>query len=358
LSQTVAHTIPRTFDQVKISHSRITAYREIYPDRISEEAKKKREANLTRGKYNGYMSQKTKIKVRDYLHNWMHSVDRFFSGRRQYKRKAGIKFVFITLTLPAYQNHTDQEIKHRALRPFLQQLQRIHRVRNYLWVAEPQKAGNIHFHIIVDREIDHRKLRKLWNGYMQDLGYIQDYRDGQLHFHRDGFQVRSELLEKWSYGAQVEAYMRGTKENWSNPNTTDIHKINHIKNLPAYMTKYITKSNGSRPIDGRLWGCSDTLRDIKAITIPLSYRLKQVLMTLAQEKGSCFFGTDFNWTLWRFSGDTLHQCFPVLNQIWSNFSRHCIRKLYPKLLDPEFFDSLAPPVIQMRLELQSVYAFN
>lgn len=328
MAQRAAHTIPRTFDILKISHCKITAFRETYPSRIDPEKQKKREENLTRGKYNGYLSPKTKIKIREYLHNWIHSVERYFEGRRQFRRKTGVEFVFVTLTLPAYQNHEDTEIKRRALKPFIQQLQRKHHVQNYFWVAEVQKNGNIHFHLIVDRRIDHRHLRKLWNSYMADLGYIQDYRDAQEYTHRNGFNYRSELEQSWPKEAQYLAYKTGVATNWSNPNSTDVKKIKHVKNLAAYLTKYITKSDGSRPIEGRLWGCSDSLRDVKGISIPLSSRLKQVLMSLAQEKGSEFFGTDFNWTLWRFDSDVLHDRFPVLAEIWRNFSKHCIRMLY------------------------------
>ena len=302
------------------------------------------------------MSPKTKLKVKDYLHNWIHSVERYFQGRRKFRRKSGVQFVFVTLTLPAYQNHTDQEIKRKALKPFVQQLQRKHFVRNYLWVAETQKNGNIHFHLVVDRQIDHRKLRNLWNTYMNDLGYIEDYRDGQLYTHRNGFNYRSELEQNWPKESQFLAYKTGMAEDWSNPNTTDIKKIQHVRNLPSYLTKYVTKSDGSRPIEGRLWGCSDSLRDVTAINLPLNNRLKQVLMSLAQEKGSCFFGTDFNWTLWRFDGDILHDLYPVLAEIWRNFSIHCIRMLYPHWLKESFFDSLAVTGVQKRLELVPVFA--
>jgi len=354
LAQTQTNTICRTFDRVRISNSRITAYRQCYPDPIDEETNKKRIENLSRGEYNGYMSDKTKIKVRDYLHNWIGSVSSYFAGRKQFHKKAGIDFVFVTLTLPCTQNHEDAEIKKRALKPFLQQLERKHNVRNWLWVAEPQKNGNIHFHIIVDRFIEWQKVRKLWNGYMNDLGYIQDYRDAQEYHHRNGFNFRKELRDKWSYGEQVEAYIKGKKTNWSDPNTTDVHKIRHVKNLPAYITKYICKSNGSRPIEGRLWGCSDSIRNCTPIDLPLSSKLKSIFQQLADEKGSELFKTDFNWTLWRFDHHTLKHFYPVLGEIWANFVKHCMRMLYPITTKSHFFDDLTNHVVQQRLELVEV----
>lgn len=301
------------------------------------------------------MSQKTKIKVRDYLHNWIGSVGVWFAGRPEYQKKADITFVFVTLTLPCTQNHTDQELKQHALKPFLQQMERKHGWRNWLWVAETQKNDNLHFHVIGDRTVDHKTLRQLWNGYMEDLGYIQDYRDAQEYKHRNGFQFRKDLSHKWPYGAQVEAYIKGKKENWSNPNSTDIKRIKHVKNLPAYLTKYICKSDGARPIEGRLWGCSDSIRDCKPIRLPLSQKLKCVFQQLSDETGSELFRTDFNWTLWRFDSDVLFQAYPVLAEIWHNFVRHCMRMLYPLTTRPRFFENLTNHIQQTTLELVTVY---
>lgn len=301
------------------------------------------------------MSNKTKIKVRDYLHNWIGSVTSYFAGKPQFQAKADITFVFVTLTLPCTQNHTDQELKTHALKPFLNQMERKHGWRNWLWVAECQKNGNIHFHVIGDRAVDHQSLRNLWNSYMADLGYIEDYRDAQQYKHRNGFQFRKDLSHKWSYGAQVEAYIRGVKENWSNPNSTDIKRIKHVKNLPAYLTKYICKSDGARPIEGRLWGCSDAIRECKPINLPLSQKLKCIFQQLSDEIGSELFRTEFNWTLWRFEADTLERCYPVLSEIWSNFNKHCMRTLYPLTVNPRFFEDLTNHVIQQRLELVAVH---
>jgi hypothetical protein len=348
--------ISRYFDQVRISNARITCFKENGSGKKSDEVLKIQEANLSRGKYNGYISQKTKIKIREYCHNWVGSVQAHFKYLNQYQKKTGIQFNLVTLTLPFEQHHSDQEIREKALKPFLQQLQRKHRVRHWLHVSEAQKNGNLHFHIIIDRFIDHWKVRELWNGYMADLGYIEYYRQTQQQQHKDGFHFRADLAHKWSYGAQVEAYTRGINQNWSQPNSTDIHRLKGIYNMSAYLTKYLTKSDSSRPIDGRIWGCSDSLRNIKPITLKLSPRMKQVFMGLADEIGSRLFTTDFNWTIWRFDIGTLYNHYPVLAEIWQNFNRHCIRQVYPELLHDKFFESKAEIGVQQKLELVPVYA--
>jgi hypothetical protein len=347
--------ISRYFDQVRISNARITCFKESGSSTITKEQQEKREENLTRGNYNGYISHKTKIKIREYCHNWVGSVQAHFKYLNQYQKKTGIQFNLITLTLPFEQHHNDKEIRERALKPFLHQLQRKHRVRNYIHVSEAQKNGNLHFHIIIDRFIDHWKVKELWNGYMADMGYIDYYRKDQMELHKNGFHFRAELEEKWSYGKQVAAYEKGEREDWQQPNSTDIHRLKGIYNIAAYLTKYITKSDSSRPIDGRIWGCSDTLRNVQPITIKLSPKMKQIFMQLADEKESRLFTTDFSWTIWRFDPDVLYSQYPVLAEIWQNFNRHCLRQVYPELLKDDFFHSKAEKPQQPKLELVPVY---
>ena len=53
---------------------------------------------------------------------------------------------FITLTLSDVQAHTDDSIKEHMLQPFLYWLQRYYNC-SYVWKAETQINGNIHFHI-------------------------------------------------------------------------------------------------------------------------------------------------------------------------------------------------------------------
>src|SRR5690606_39568338 len=58
---------------------------------------------------------------------------------------------FITLTLPSPQGSiSDKEIKRGPLRMFIQKMGRRYGMYNYVWKAEKQKNGNIHFHITTD----------------------------------------------------------------------------------------------------------------------------------------------------------------------------------------------------------------
>jgi hypothetical protein len=184
------------------------------------------------------------------------------------------KIAFVTLVLPSEQVHTDNEIKDKCLNSFLIELTKYHQVKNYVWRAEKQANGNIHFHLIIDKFVLFSELRKRWNRILSKLGYIEQYRQNQINFHANGFKLRPELLNKWTAENQYKAWKEGIRTNWQSPNTTDIHSVKYIRNLKAYVTKYLTKQpeipknnpkeeNQKLIVQGRIWSCNQELSDIK-----------------------------------------------------------------------------------------------
>src|SRR3972149_9919788 len=135
------------------------------------------------------------------------------------------RITFITLTLPSNQIHTDNVIKSKCLNQLLIEMSRYHKVEQYIWRAEKQKNGNIHFHILADRYIFWSDIRNRWNRIVNKLGYVDRYKDEQKKFHKDGFQVRQELTGKWTVESSKKAFIKGKRLNWNDPNSTDIHSI-------------------------------------------------------------------------------------------------------------------------------------
>lgn len=157
-------------------------------------------------------------------------------------RLFNFKIAFITLTLPSKQKHSDNEIKQQLLNSFLLELKIKYKVKNYVWRAEKQLNGNIHFHIIVDKFIPWNELRNRWNRIVNKLGYVDNYRKEMQKFHKGGFKVREKLLKRWSYKSQINAYQVGKANDWHSPNSTDVHSIKKIRNIQYYITKYLTKN--------------------------------------------------------------------------------------------------------------------
>lgn len=154
---------------------------------------------------------------------------------------------FVTLTLPVQQRHTDKVLRKSLFR-FIDNLSKTYGVIHYIWKAEAQKNGNIHFHLLIDKSIPKEKIQFLWNKQLNKLGYIDEY--------------KSQFPERKS------------------PPTTDIHGLKSVKNTVNYILKYMTKNEKEkRPIIGKLWGCSNLT---KRLTYPTFYDNQNFFYHLAK----------------------------------------------------------------------------
>jgi hypothetical protein len=199
---------------------------------------------------------------------------------KAYKFRLG----FLTLTLPSSQIHTDQEIKEKCLNQLFIEMRRKWNVHNYIWRAEKQKNGNIHFHILVDKFVPWSELRDCWNRIVNKLGYVDRYRDEMRAFHSGSFTVRRDLLKTWTYKAQVKAYQKGKANDWSSPNSTDVHSVHTVKNIQAYIVKYCTKDEQSADLKGRLWGCNQELSNLKGCQLVVDNSFQSAIDELILSK--------------------------------------------------------------------------
>jgi len=222
----------------------------------------------------GIMSNKANKRVRLAI-DWLINI----SKEKQLTKKGvrtnfTYKLNFVTLTLSSKQRHSDNTIKSVLLNQFLTELRTKYQCTNYIWRAESQRNGNIHFHICTDVFIPWRVLRTDWNRIQEKLGYVSSFteRTGKV-----------------------------------DPNSTDVHSINQIKNLSAYLAKYCTKNAKGyvvmatlandkpfkpsswltyvhpvlkakatfyRQIHGKLWGLSQSLSQLKSATKEVANRIE------------------------------------------------------------------------------------
>lgn len=139
------------------------------------------------------------------------------------------KINFMTFTLPAAQEGIeDKEIKH-CLDNWIKRAKRKFNLRSYVWRAERQANGNLHFHMITDTYIHYESIRNDWNSCLRPLGLIDKFK---------------------------------TKHGHENPNSTDVHAVWKVKNLTQYFVKYMSKEHkeGEAPIQGKIWDCSTNLK--------------------------------------------------------------------------------------------------
>lgn len=149
------------------------------------------------------------------------------------------KLNFITLTIPDLcSDLTAKESYRLLLKPFIQTMQRVHGMRDYIWKAELQKRGTIHYHITTNTFINFMHIKKRWNKLLDKAGLMEDYK---------------------------------AKHNHSNPNSTDVHKVYNDDNIESYLEKYISKDDKSiSSVNGKVWDCSISLKSNKLFTVDLS----------------------------------------------------------------------------------------
>ena len=249
-----------------------------------------------------------------------------------YTRSGEFTLNFITLTLSSEQIHTDNEIKSHILEPFFDALRRKWKICSYIWRAEKQANGSIHFHIIADRFIPWNELRNHWNLCQQKLGYITRYRDNQITRHKEGFNYRPELEKSWPRTQQYKAFQEGLRTDWSNPNSTDVHSLRHIGKLANYLTKYITKQNQSANIQGRLWGSSSNLVKLRGGESFAEGRLNDEIDELEKYPGSRKYKTDYFSCLFYDPRVLYSGKFPELLELLESFIKNQFAEYRPPSL--------------------------
>jgi hypothetical protein len=252
--------------------------------------------------------------------------------------KSGKKFTFriafVTFDLPSQQVHDDNVIKKILWNSMLIELTKFHNVKNYVWRAEKQKNGNIHFHLIIDKFIKYDELRKRWNRICNKLGYVDRYRENQIKFHNGHFKLRKELLGHWSEENQRKAYIFGIKSNWSSPNSTDIHSIKYVSNLKAYVTKYMTKNEQKKTNEpdstenyshqkGRIWSCNQELSNIKGCQLDVDSEISTEIKRLV-ELTHCHKFEDTYFSIFEITINDIARLSP--NILFSYFSSYLIQK--------------------------------
>ena len=255
-------------------------------------------------KSHGELSKQAKKKLTTAIEYFL-MINKPSSGKSGYSGSHYNKTIaFITLTLPSKQVHSDNEIKEKCLNQFLIEMAKYHKVSQYIWRSEYQKNGNIHFHILVNRYIFWNDIRNRWNRIINKLGYVDIYRKELTEYHKNGFQVRADLLSTWDLQAQKKAYLTGLKTDWNNPNSIDVHKINNILNLKNYITKYMSKeekkpeehfnSQFLKPREsGRIWACSVIFSNIKGACSEIDTEIENQLKYLEEHFKDKIFKSDY-----------------------------------------------------------------
>lgn len=130
------------------------------------------------------------------------------------KKKNAVTLLTLTITPEIAQQYTDKEIKRKYLNTFINYIKR-QGTTHYFWIAEVQRSGNIHFHLIVNNYDD-------------------------------------KFIGEWQKLTQNNTKYAAT--------CRPVHEI-------SKMIDYLLKGNNIRQIQGRIYGMSDNLKEFSNIVI-------------------------------------------------------------------------------------------
>ena len=196
---------------------------------------------------------------------------------RENRRFIKFRLCFVTITLSSTQRHSDQVIKSRLFNQLLTELREQNNMQHYIWRAEKQENGNIHFHLVTNVFLNAAKLRQKWNRIQNKSGYVDAYA-ARMHAQVHNFADYYRLFSSQGTPAQLRRrFIQGQATAWHNPNSTDIHSVRHVNDRTRYLCKYLCKNLLSEYksyeeipphllVSGKLWGLSQSLSALKKIT--------------------------------------------------------------------------------------------
>ena len=227
------------------------------------------------------------------------------NGRMQYHRLS-----FCTLTVSSRKNMTAKDCYQKLVQHFIQWLRRTKKITSYVWKAELQQRGQIHYHFIFPEFIHYREIRNVWNRLQREAGLLDEF--AAKHKHAD-------------------------------PNSTDIHEMINVRKTAKYVVKELGKDIDAKKLqmqeqlnewkrtgeithlewielssqlkqdkfytEGKIWDCSDNISGMGYFTMPLTVRQDMLIRKwIEQEKEQALFG---DW--WAVVDLTGHSPPEVLN---------------------------------------------
>ena len=166
---------------------------------------------------------------------------------------------FITLTYGLH--YPEDHLSKKHLEAFIKRIKRKYPIFQFIWVAEKQKRGAIHFHLLTPQYIDKETINKAWNG----------------------------IVQKWQR-SQIE---NGCKQQEVYPN------VGKVFEAGKYMTKYMQKEGEN--IGGNMYGIDMVTRSLmepETITLESETDLNDIAEHLSlhikSKDAVAFTNTDFN----------------------------------------------------------------
>lgn len=170
---------------------------------VYETAKKKiTESN----KRQNSLSKKSMSRIKNYVQLLLDTaIEKEIYSIKENKRFK-YKIGFCTLTIPPDFEMNDENIHYKIFKPFLRVLKNKYDLAEYIWKAETQENEKLHYHLTINQWVHWFIINREWRKQIQKHGY--------------------------NYGTEKRKRA-----------ATEIHSVKKIKNLAAYLCKYLAKND-------------------------------------------------------------------------------------------------------------------
>lgn len=145
--------------------------------------------------------------------------------------KMPFQLAFTTLTIhsPGV-NICGKEAHKKLLAPFLQWLRRSHDCYLYIWKAELQERGQLHYHLLLGSFVHYEAIRKKWNDLQRVNGYLDSYFNEHGHYDAPSTEIKNPMDKE---------------------------------DIAGYLIKEISKNKQNvQTIGGKVWDCSMNLKEL------------------------------------------------------------------------------------------------
>lgn len=264
------------------------------------------------------LSYKSSKRMRDaiealiYTSKWKHVRVKSTNKTFWYKNN------FITLTLSSKQQHSDQFIVQELLSKFLEAWCKRRAGLLYVWKAEVQDNGNIHFHITTNTFIYWKDLKDRWNKYLKRHGYKENMNSTDVHAVEDKENLAKYLC---SYFSKKDLYSRALKRYHKRYGKKLAMNNRECTVLPK---NYLYRIK--RKLTCKLWGCSKLLLNCKSTSdynVDSSNDWK--LLELLKDKGLSI-DSDYSSMFLLESTRELSKFFPQFNRLLLNQMAELIKR--------------------------------
>lgn len=166
---------------------------------------------------------------------------------------------FCTLTFPDDEQIPAAEATKRCLEPFLRWMRIKWNCDMYIWKAELQKRGQLHYHITSNCFIPFAEVRKKWNELQKAAGYLDNFYNKFGHHNPPGTEIKSVKNKKDLVGyiqKEIAANYTIVEEA-----TKDYQNTDELKQKLS--------------VFGKVWDCSLNLKAYDYCTVPFAGTTKE-----------------------------------------------------------------------------------